>query len=277
MYRILLPLAVLTAGMLAVDAARADGVIEINQDCAMAGCMTGDSPGFPVTITAAGHYRLTSDLSIDTTSPVINAFVDGDVRLDLNGFTVRGPTTCSGTPVTSCSFSPSSSCMINFSVRSGTLRNGTVRGGAGHGVCGGFGWGFVVQDVLITENPGEGIRSGLGAPVNPSELAIERVRVVRNGGNGINLTFGGDTRQRITNSVFIGNGGAGARTSSRVTLLDNQFYSNALLGFHGNVGSPQIALGRNTFFDNNGDNANPQYNGTVRDMGGNVCAKATCP
>jgi len=40
-----------------------DGVIEINQAKAKAGAVTaGDTPGFPVTISAAGSYRLTGDL-----------------------------------------------------------------------------------------------------------------------------------------------------------------------------------------------------------------------
>lgn len=67
-----------------------DGVLEINQTCAInGGCFSGDAAGFPVTITTPGNYRLTSSLSV-------GAFVGGisvassDVSIDLNGFTVQG-------------------------------------------------------------------------------------------------------------------------------------------------------------------------------------------
>ena len=48
---------------LATPALAVDGVLEINQTCAVqTGCFAGDSPGFPVTITQPGSYRLTSNL-----------------------------------------------------------------------------------------------------------------------------------------------------------------------------------------------------------------------
>jgi hypothetical protein len=53
--------------LLLVVASRAvaiDGVLEINQTCAVnTGCFAGDAPGFPVTISATGSYELTSNLT----------------------------------------------------------------------------------------------------------------------------------------------------------------------------------------------------------------------
>ncbi len=49
----------LTSPALAVD-----GVLEINQACADSGCFSGDGAGFPVIISAAGSYRLTSNLVV---------------------------------------------------------------------------------------------------------------------------------------------------------------------------------------------------------------------
>jgi hypothetical protein len=50
---------------LATPALAVDGVLGINQACAVnTGCFAGDTPGFPVTISASGSYRLTSKLNV---------------------------------------------------------------------------------------------------------------------------------------------------------------------------------------------------------------------
>ena len=275
MLRSLSPL-LFVAGMAAAIDARADGVIEINQDCAAVGCFAGDGPGFPVTISALGQYRLSGDMSVDSDVTVISAETNGDIHVDLGGFTIRGPVTCDGTPAT-CSANATSSCLVSFRVRGGTLRNGTLRGGNGRGVCGGYGWGFLLADLLVTENAADGISSGLGGPTWPNELVIENVRSVRNGGDGASLAWGGDRHHRIADSFFVGNGGAGLRTAGDLSVFDNQFFGNGSHGIAAHYGSAQLAAGRNTFMGNNGGNANAQFSGTLRDMGGNACAKATCP
>jgi hypothetical protein len=51
--------------LFAAPALASDGVLEINQTCAVeTGCLAGDSPGFPVTISTAGSYRLTGSLNV---------------------------------------------------------------------------------------------------------------------------------------------------------------------------------------------------------------------
>lgn len=84
-----IPLAcALLLGVLSAPAAAVDGVLEINQTCAVqTGCFAGDAPGFPVTITARGSYRLTSALS--TTGTAVEVTNDL-VTLDLNGFYLSG-------------------------------------------------------------------------------------------------------------------------------------------------------------------------------------------
>ena len=50
---------------LAGPALAVDGVLEINQTCAIStGCFPGDSPGFPVSVTQPGSYRLTGNLDL---------------------------------------------------------------------------------------------------------------------------------------------------------------------------------------------------------------------
>ncbi len=73
-----------------------NGVYAVNDVCNGFGCFPGDTSGFPITITNSGSYRLTSNLvSSSTTDNVIEITAD-NVTLDLNGFSIIGPRTCTG-------------------------------------------------------------------------------------------------------------------------------------------------------------------------------------
>ena len=115
-------LLVLYFPLASLPARAVDGVIEINQAAALAGGITScDQPGFPVVLCASGAYRLTSNLTyssgyaIDLAAP--------DVTLDLNGMTVKGPSTCTvggNGWVTSCTDSPNGG---NHGIVSGSARS----------------------------------------------------------------------------------------------------------------------------------------------------------
>jgi hypothetical protein len=80
---------------LATPALAVDGVVEINQTCAVqTGCFREDAPGFPVTITgtAGKSYRLTGDLRVSFTFPASDGLlIDSEaVVIDFNGFTMFG-------------------------------------------------------------------------------------------------------------------------------------------------------------------------------------------
>src|SRR5262245_9419341 len=83
---------------IAPQAHAVDGVVLISQTCAAAGCFTGDVAGFPVTITQPGSYRLSSNLDVGTAATSANITAveirANGVTLDLNGFTISGPATC---------------------------------------------------------------------------------------------------------------------------------------------------------------------------------------
>src|ERR1700760_2943950 len=78
-----------------------DGVVLIDQSHALAGNITpGDSPGFPVTISQPGSYRLTGNLTVpDANTTAIQITADG-VTIDLNGFSIIGPVVCTSFPTT---------------------------------------------------------------------------------------------------------------------------------------------------------------------------------
>ena len=78
-----------TLGLSAGIANASDGVLEINQTCAVqTGCFPGDTAGFPVTITEADRrsYRLTSDLVVPLPSNTGIYLHISSATLDLGGF-----------------------------------------------------------------------------------------------------------------------------------------------------------------------------------------------
>jgi hypothetical protein len=88
--RYLLTAALAAFALVPLTAAAVDGVILIDQNKALAGSVTpGDAPGFPVTITRPGSYRLSGNLTLPASANGIAITSDG-VFLDLNGFTITG-------------------------------------------------------------------------------------------------------------------------------------------------------------------------------------------
>ena len=69
-----------------------DGVVLIDQNRALAGNVTpGDTPGFPITISQPGSYRLSGNLSVPSGQNAI-VIAAQNVTLDLNGFNIITPT-----------------------------------------------------------------------------------------------------------------------------------------------------------------------------------------
>jgi hypothetical protein len=144
-----------------------DGVIEINQAKALAGGVTpGDAEGFPVTLSEAGSYRLTGNLTLpDADTNGIEIGTD-HITVDLNGFAVIGPAVCTWThdpPTTSCSSTGSGSGITGdssgFPPENITILNGTVRGAGNNGI--GFIWGRVERVRVISNG-----RSGIEIPIS---------------------------------------------------------------------------------------------------------------
>jgi len=73
-----------------------DGVFAINDICDGFGCFPGDTNGLPITITEPGSYQLTSNISSNSTTTDVIQINSDNVTLDLNGFSIIGPRTCTG-------------------------------------------------------------------------------------------------------------------------------------------------------------------------------------
>lgn len=234
---------------LAIPAFASDGVLEINQTCAVnGGCFSGDFSGFPVTITTSGSYRLTSNLVIaSTTANGITITVD-DVSVDLNGFSITGPGSGSGIGI------QGAGSRFGF-----TVENGFVRGMGGDGVQ--LGRESIVRGVTSADN--------LGIGINVSNHSVVSGCVVRNNaGDGID---GGGPSTVVGNTVA--NNGVGVRAFAGTSVIGNSIASSASYGI---VGLGLAGYRENVLTFNNGGDANPQVSGGT-DLGANLCGSHVCP
>lgn len=191
-----------------------DGAIELSQTCASnTGCAPGDEPGYPITLTARGSYRLTSDLSVpshDTNGIEIGS---DDVSIDFNGFGLIGPGTV---PIVG---------MVCTLPGTGTGILATANGG-----------GFVAHDGRVRGMGQDGIN------VYAQNARIDRMIVERNCGNGIRIGVAG----LVIDSQVRANRGNGievaARSRVRDSIADNN-YATGILAGAGSVVTTCVASG----------------------------------
>ncbi len=251
-------------------ASAGEGIYEINQTCAVVtGCLPGDAPGFPVTLDVSGSYRLTSDL--------VPAGADGialaapSISLDLSGFSIRGPGSCSGSSGTNLSCSGNAGTGVSVPLGLGFGVTARIRGGTVSGFADGLSLAFtqmaVVEDMIVRECSGNGIGFNSGR--------IANVVVRRNGGIGISfLSLLGDFVLR--DSDVSQNGLDGVRAPGTIGIMrGNVFAQNGGWGLFSEIlsGIPanQPAYAENSFSQNGGGSARGGSQ-----VGGNLCSPA-CP
>jgi len=193
-----------------------DGVSEINQTCAVqTGCFSGDTAGFPVTITAGGSYRLTSNLrqSRPVGEPQSATFIEisGDgVTLDLAGFRISCSTFLGG-----CSGFEDG---VSASVASGTtIKNGSLQGIGGDGVS--AGQESLVSGLRVSGSGQVGIKAGPGS-------VVWRNTVTENQSAGI-VAGSGST---ISGNTVISN------ESTGISALNGCLVESNVSAFNGNIG-----------------------------------------
>jgi len=140
-----------------------DGVVLIDQNHALAGNITaGDAPGFPVTLSQPGSYRLTSNLTVADANTTGIQIMANNVTLDLNGFSIIGPVVCTSSPATCPAVGTGIGIEAQNSLpgRPGPsgvrVFNGTVRGMGSSGLLM-VGAGSSVERMQVTNNAGAGI------------------------------------------------------------------------------------------------------------------------
>jgi hypothetical protein len=255
-------LAVIAAGV----AQAGDGRFEINQNCVATGCVPGDTPGFPVETEQGKSYVLTSSLVVpdaNTTGVSLGA----RSLLDLNGFSISGVTTCTGTPVTSCT--PTGTGTGVYADDLSEIRNGKISRMGNYGI-GGNG-GVRVESVVVEQSGSHGLFFNYSSD-GPEANLVRDSHIARNGGMGV-LESGGfqGVGTLITGNVIWGNKDEGASGGSML-ITNNTFSRN---GDEGVLG--ESAVGGNTFVYNNGGNDQPQTGGIVQ-IAPNFCGDdTTCP
>ncbi|WP_321472281.1 right-handed parallel beta-helix repeat-containing protein [uncultured Paludibaculum sp.] len=181
-----------------------DGIILIDQNRALAGNITpGDAPGFPVTISQSGMYRLTGNITVPDANTTAVQITSSFVTLDLNGFSIIGPTVCTDDPI-ACP-SPGTGIGVQASTdgapgpRGVRVVNGTVRGMGAFGILM-TGDGSFVEKVTLDSNAGGGVVAA-GTVLDSAAthngrfgilaITVRECTALKNAGNGINLDGSG--------------------------------------------------------------------------------------
>lgn len=204
-----------------------NGQVLITQAAVNAGSITpGDTPGFPVTISVGGSYRLASNLTVTTLVNGIEVRAN-EVTIDMGGFTLAG----SGA-------GRNGIASFNRSLR---IANGNIRGFTNDGIRT-IAQYLSVTDMLVTGNGRYGIAAQAQqvpwetvafASISNSKVTengdigiicgnycrVESSLVSRNGSRGIDLYGGGGLAlgntvagNRTIGIWFLGAGGAGNNT-----------------------------------------------------------------
>jgi hypothetical protein len=215
-----------------------DHVTSIDQHSALAGGVTpGDSPGFPVVISQPGSYKLTGNLTVpDANTTAIQISADF-VTLDLDGFSIIGPITCTGGPVT-CP-APGTGIGVQAIGNDATGPRGVrILNGSVHGM------GLVgiqvpdatsvVEKIIAHNNAGGGIVAGQVKDSTANQngsfgilaFTVRDSAASENTEDGIILNSGGGIASGNVSSV---NGGYGI-SAPYATISGNSVFLNKLFG-----------------------------------------------
>lgn len=228
---------------LALPAFATDGVLEINHACAVdTGCLPGDAPGYPITLSAPGSHRLTGNLN--PSGPRAILISTGNATVDLNGFVVS----CQGAP------SPGLHCLgvdgAPPATREGNeIRNGVVRGGGDAAVH--LGDRSRVERVRAEAAIGNGIEVGTGS-------VVSGCAAYRNFGDG----FFAEAGSLIERNVSSLNGSAGIRAGWGSTISENTALGNTGAGI---VAGGGASVQRNTMQSNSDYGLSTIFGGVYRE------------
>jgi len=241
----------LAAGLALCTGASAQVVITHAK--ALAGNVTpGDAPGYPVTISTPGSFKLGSNLNVPMGSHGIE-LTASSVSIDLNGYGIRGSGTCEWLNyVVSCSnVGENSYGVFGYTgVDDLHIRNGFVRG-FGTGITAVSG---TISDTTASHNKWGGIfASGDGA------IVVSRVVASLNGGDGVRCD-----QCTIVHSTAHKNGGHGF--TSFVRPLDRMHVIGSTATMNGQQGIYKTVV-RDSVITDNGQST---YRPDVLSAGGNV-------
>ena len=206
---LIIAVALITSGLIFTDPALAQTVI-INQAKAMSGNVTpGDDPGFPVTLSLPGSYRLSSNLS---PGPDLDGIVVAvpDITIDFNDFILAG----GRIGETSNSWNG----IVDQSDRL-TVKNGTIVAFERNGIAASGRVKLIVENMRIINNS--------YGTYNPSGIItrIQNSTVSRNGNVGIHC----GSSCHVEGNIVSSNGLFGIQIQTG-TILGNTIVSNGGVG-----------------------------------------------
>jgi len=251
-----------------------DGVVLIDQNRALAGNATpGDTPGFPVTITQPGSYRLAGNLLLPDGNSTAIEIKASHVTIDLNGFAILGPVDCSaGFPCANAGTFQSHAIVAGSDVPARafndiTIRNGTIAGAGADAV-------HILGDTVVIEDLRLRDLGLSGVVVRTTTFSTKSVIVRGNtiervGSYGVKVDAG-----LVTDNSVALCGNSGIKVESSAGLVTRNVV-NGCVEF-GLVLNPQVAYSGNTLVGSNGGGAQVAsgINTGQNVCGGTVCAGA---
>jgi hypothetical protein len=254
----------------APPAGAVDGVVLIHQGTSVNGLPGCPHAGFPILICHSGSYRLAANLDVAAVNTDAIDITTDNVTLDLNGFTISGPSVCTGPPVQCTNVGTSKGILSQF--RGTTVRNGTVRG---------FGTGLILGSMAVADS----VRAESNSDVNFGGILVGDGLVIHctanlNAGSGI---LGGSVvsfNSATANGAFGIFGGA--------TVSNNTVSFNGLDGIHDaftmlfNTSWSNVGAGITTGFVDAGYMGNvvlSNQGGTIsggHSLGHNLCDGVAC-
>jgi hypothetical protein len=240
------PLAALALTTLALQAQAVDGVILIDQAKSLAGGVTpGDEPGFPVTISQPGSYRLAGNLRVPegVRGVVIGA---RHVTLDLNGFTLSGPR-CGPARCNTGGGTGSNGAGVHVEQPFARLVNGSIDAFNG---------------------------SGVWAEASAHSLALDQMTLSRNGVDGATLVANSTVRDsRFAGNLRFGLYAAVPYESAHLSVSTSSFESPVGQTYVVFSAAGRVLLDRNTFSGGVFPAASSAY---ARSLGTNLCNGQLC-
>jgi hypothetical protein len=224
-----------------------DGEVLIDQERALQGGVTpGDQPGFPITISQSGRYKLVGNLRVPASKKGIVVNADA-VTIDFNGFIMTGNKE-GWVGVQSREDSINRQRWL-------TVLNGTITGFASASVLAGE---YAIVDSMRIVDNADGAWLGNFARISRSTIV----------GNGVGVGCGSSCL--IESNIISSNGGqAGVfMASGGGTVLGNTITENAGYGIF--VIPPAVAgFGNNTLSNNN--KGGSQVNSQIHPLQPNYC------
>jgi len=230
---------------------------------------------FPIVISTPGSYRLKKNITVPDENTTAIQITVSNVTLDLNGFSIIGPTVCSGNPtVTSCT-PVGSGTGIQATANNVTILNGMITGMGNIGIAMGQGR---IEGVTVSNNGLDGLNGAIYS-------SISRVVATNNGRIGI----GTGAFCNISNSVSSGNKDRGIGAADGSSVSGNVVVNNGGDGIWTNSDSSVIGntvrfSGGYGIFMFDGGYANNVSTGNTLgavsggiNMGHNVCNLSLCP